>query len=97
MPPLVFLRIILPLVYVDNLIEAVIKAMVSDKSTGQVYNVVDPEQVDKKKYMDVFIRSLYPGAWVFYLPYNLFSAMVALQEQVVSILKRKPVLSAAYR
>ena len=83
----------LPLVYIDNLIQAIIAALIQDKSTGQVYNVIDQQQVSKKEYMDKFIRKLYPGAWCFYLPYSLLSAAVSLQETLFSVLKRKPVLT----
>ena len=86
-------KYILPLVYVDNVVDAVIKAMTLEKSTGQVYNVVDPERIDKKRFMDAFIRRLYPGAHVFYLPYNFLSILVAMQEQVFKMTRRKPVLS----
>ena len=83
----------LPLVYVDNLIQAIIAALIQDKSTGQVYNVVDSQQIGKIEYMDTFISKLYPGAWCFYLPYSLLSAAVSLQETLFSIIKRKPVLT----
>ena len=61
---------IMPLVYIDNFIEAVILAMTSDRSNGQVYNVVDTEQVDKRKYVNALIRALYPGSSCVYLPYR---------------------------
>ena len=86
-------KFVLPLVYVDNLVDAIIAAMRSDKSTGQIYNVVDAEQIDKKTYMDAFIRKLYPGAVCLYFPYRLFVGIVAMQEKVFTVLKRKPVLS----
>ena len=84
---------IMPLVYIDNLLKVIITAMVKDKSTGQVYNVVDPQQIGKKEYMDTFFRKLYPGAWCFYLPYSLFYAAVGLQEIIFRALRRNPVLT----
>ena len=84
---------ILPLVYVDNLVDAIIPAMTADKSTGQVYNVVDTEQIDKKTYMNTFIRKLHPGALHLYFPYKLFAAIVVLQERAFGLLKRQPVIS----
>ena len=84
---------ILPLVYVDNLIEAIIAAMVQDNSIGQVYNVVDPRLIGKKEYMDKFIRQLHPNAWVACVPYGLLSAAVGLQDWVFEKLKRKPFLT----
>ena len=84
---------VLPLVYVDNLVAAIIAAMTSDKSTGQIYNVVDTEQIDKKNYMDAFVSKLFPEAMCVYFPYKLFAAIVTLQEQMFGLLKRKPVIS----
>ena len=84
---------ILPLVYVDNLVQAIIAALVQEKSMGQTYNVVDPRRIGKKEYMVTFIRKLYPGAWRVYLPYGLLHAAVGLQEWVFGMLKRKPFLT----
>lgn len=84
---------ILPLVYVDNLVEAILVAMTQEQSAGEVYTVVDPQRIDKKRYIESFIRKLYPSALVFYLPYSLLAAAVALQEKLFAILKQKPLLT----
>jgi nucleoside-diphosphate-sugar epimerase len=84
---------VLPLVYVDNLVDAIILAMTADNSVGQTYNVVDDERIDKKAYMDGFIRKLYTGAVCLYFPYKLFAGIVAVQEKVFGLLKREPVIS----
>lgn len=86
-------RFVLPLVYVDNLVEAIRVAMLEDKSSGQIYTVVDPRQVDKKRYMDHFIRKLHPRASFLYVPYSLLSAAVSVQEKVFGLLKRRPVMT----
>jgi nucleoside-diphosphate-sugar epimerase len=85
---------IMPLVYIDNFIDAIVLAMTSVESSGKVYNVVDPEQVDKKRYINTFIRTLYPGSYCIYLPYRLLSAVVAMQEKLFGMLHRKPILSS---
>jgi len=84
---------ILPLVYIDNLVIAVIASLVQEKSIGQVYNVVDPQRVGKKEYMDTFIRKLYPGARCLYVPYDLLSAATGLQEILFKTIRRNPMLS----
>jgi nucleoside-diphosphate-sugar epimerase len=83
----------LPLVYVDNLIHAIIAAMTNEKSNGQVYNVIDSELVSKTRYMDGFIRKLYPDAWFLYIPYGILAALVGIQEMGCRVLGRKPVLT----
>jgi nucleoside-diphosphate-sugar epimerase len=85
---------VMPLVYVDNLVEAILVAMTQEQSAGEVYTVVDPQRIDKKRYMESFIRKLHPSALVFYLPYSLLAAAVALQEKVFGILKHKPILTS---
>lgn len=84
---------VLPLVYVDNLVEAILVAMTSDAGAGQIYNVVDPFAVPKKQYVDSLIRRLYRGAHVVYLPYNLLVKVVALQEKLFGLLGYRPLLS----
>jgi nucleoside-diphosphate-sugar epimerase len=68
--------------------------MTQEQSAGEVYTVVDPQRIDKKRYMESFIRKLHPSALVFYLPYSLLAAAVALQEKVFGILKHKPILTS---
>jgi len=84
---------VLPLVYVDNLTEAILVAMTQEQSTGQVYTVVDPQRVNKKRYMTELVCKLYPRAWVCYVPYGLLKGLVALQEKVFGLLHRKPILT----
>jgi len=83
----------LPLIYIDNLVQAIIASMLHNQSTGQVYNVIDSQQVDKKQYMDMFIRKLYPEARCLYVPYSILSAAVWFQEKIFRMLNKKPVLT----
>lgn len=84
---------VLPLVYLDNLVAAIISALTNQKSDGQIYNVVDPDRVDKKRYLDGVIRKLYPRSRSFYIPYSLLYLLVLAQERLLGVLKRQPVLS----
>jgi 2-alkyl-3-oxoalkanoate reductase len=86
-------RLVLPLVYIDNLVEAVIASITSQPHTMGIYNVIDPEAVDKKCYMDNFIRKLYPGSLCLYLPYGLLYSATWLQEKLSMVLRRRPVLT----
>ena len=87
-------RMVLPLVYIDNLVEAILIAMAEEKSTGQVYNVVDPQQVNKKQYMEEFICQLYPRSMCVYVPLNLLYAVVTAQEKMAGLLRMKPFLTS---
>jgi 2-alkyl-3-oxoalkanoate reductase len=87
-------KFILPLVYIDNLVEAIILTISSENSTGQTYNVVDPERVTKKEYVDLLLRKLYSRAMFLYIPYWLIYSLVYFQEILAAnILKRKPFLT----
>lgn len=85
---------VLPLIYIDNLVEAILVAMVDEKSSGQVYNVVDPQQVNKKQYMDALIRQLYPRALYVCVPIALLSAVVTVYEKMAGLLRVKPFLTS---
>lgn len=84
---------VLPLVYIDNLVEAVMLALTSGEAPGQVYNVVDPECVDKRRYMKQLVRQVDPAVKFFYLPYRLLYFAVAGQEVLFRCLGRAPFLT----
>jgi nucleoside-diphosphate-sugar epimerase len=84
---------ILPLVYIDNLVEAIFLAMSSSNSAGQIYNVVDYDRITKREYVDVLLRKLYPNAVFLYVPYVVLHAMVHLQEMLFTFMRRKAFLT----
>ncbi|MBL0732041.1 MAG: NAD(P)-dependent oxidoreductase [Desulfosarcina sp.] len=86
-------RFVLPLVYIDNLVDAIITAMEKKESGGKIYNVVDPDNITKKEYIKSLIKKLYPRSKCFYIPYSLLYSSVFLQEILSWILRRKPFLT----
>jgi nucleoside-diphosphate-sugar epimerase len=88
-------RFVLPLVYVDNMVEAILVAMSNQNqnSTSTIYNVVDPGKVTKKQYMEGLVKKLFPGARTVYVPFGLLKALVFLQEIVFKAVKRQRVLT----
>lgn len=83
----------LPLVYIDNLVAAIIASLANEKSNGQIYNVVDVDRVKKRRYMERLILQMYPGSRSFYIPYRLLYFLVMVQERLFTALHRKPVMS----
>jgi predicted dehydrogenase/nucleoside-diphosphate-sugar epimerase len=83
----------LPLVSIDNLVDAIITVMQKSEGNGKVYNVVDSDSPTKKQYVDSFLKKLYPAAKYIYLPYTLFYGIVYLQEIMIEMLKRSPFLT----
>ncbi len=86
-------RMVLPLVQVDNLVAAILAGLAVRPAVSGVYNVVDPERVDKRRYMREFICRLYPGARCLYLPYGLLYGVTLLQEKLCLLLRRRPFLT----
>lgn len=83
----------LPLVYVDNMVEAVLAAMSNPRSTGQIYNVIDPEKVSKKQYMEGLVQRLHPHARTVYFPLSPLKSLVFLQEKFCKAIRRQPALT----
>ena len=83
----------LPFVYVDNLVDAIIKAIQDDKANNQVFNVIDSERINKREYMNKLIKKLHPKAFIFYFPYKLLYFIIYAQEILCKVLKRPPFLT----
>jgi len=83
----------LPLVYVDNLADAIIRAIQSGKADHQIFNVVDSERIDKKEYMNKLIKALYPMSSALYFPYSLLHMVTGFQEMLCRAIKRGPFLT----
>lgn len=86
-------RIVLPLVYLDNLVSAVIQCINHPGAYNRVFNVVDPQKVDKKTYTCAVLKPLFPGAFFFRIPYWMLYATVGLQEMLCRVLGREPYLT----
>jgi nucleoside-diphosphate-sugar epimerase len=46
------------------------------KSRGQIYNVIDFDHIDKKKYINFFLKRLHPKANFYYVSYSLLYALL---------------------
>ena len=84
---------VLPLVYIDNVVEAITLAIENDSGNNQTYNVVDPYNISKENYMKSLVRRLYPRAWSTYIPLWLLYGAVLSQQLIFSLLRRKPFLT----
>jgi 2-alkyl-3-oxoalkanoate reductase len=84
---------VLPIVYLDNLVSAVIKCINHPGAYNKIFNVVDPQQVDKKTYTRAVLKPLFPGGFFFRIPYWALYATVGFQEMLCKILRRGPYLT----
>ncbi len=80
----------LPLVYIDNLVDAILEVIVNSHADNKVFNLVDTDSITKKIYVDKLIRKLYPKAYVVYLPYSCIYWLTWAQEKAFHALGRKP-------
>ena len=86
-------KFILPLVYIDNVADAVRVVLEEGKSTANVYNVVDAYQLTKKQYIEKLMKKIYPQAKFFNFPYPLLYMIVYFQEIFAKLLGRTPFLT----
>jgi len=86
-------KFVLPFVYIDNLVEAIVKGIENQGISGGIYNVVDPERITKREYMNKLVKRLYPGATCLYIPYTLLYSAVYFQEKMFSWAGKKPFLT----
>ncbi len=83
----------LPLVHVDNAVDAIVECIRNSAADNQVFNVVDHDPVTKKMYMERVVKPLYPEATVIYCPMSLLIALTWLQEKLIAILGKRPFLT----
>jgi len=86
-------RMVLPLVHVENAVDTIVECIRNRAANNQVFNVVDQDPVTKKTYMERVIKLLYPNAIVIYVPMSLLLAVTWLQEKLLAILGRPPLLT----
>jgi nucleoside-diphosphate-sugar epimerase len=83
----------LPLVHVDNAVDAIVECITNGAADNQVFNVVDCGPVTKRMYMERVVQALHPRAIVIYCPMSLLLALTWLQEKLVAILGKQSPLT----
>lgn len=84
---------VLPFVFVDNLVDAIILSMTKADAAGEIFNVVDPEPLTKRAFVDGAIRMISRDARVVYVPYTLLYCVTWVQERLFELMKRRPILT----
>jgi nucleoside-diphosphate-sugar epimerase len=85
--------LLLPLVYVDNVVDAIVLSLEKAEAVGQIFNVVDPDRLDKRAYMNRVVRRVDTKTWALYVPYSLLYVIVWLQERAFGLMKKPPILT----
>ncbi|MCK4820605.1 NAD(P)-dependent oxidoreductase, partial [bacterium] len=83
----------LPLVYIDNLIDAILLSMDKEDVKGEVFNVIDDKGITKKDYINDYVRRIFPKSWSIFLPYWFVYLAVFAQEILFGAIGKAPVLT----
>ncbi len=86
-------KFILPLAYVDNVVDAILQSIISGNADNQFLNLVDKELVTKEIYIKKIINEIYPKIRVIYLPYFLIHFLTWIQEKAFRVLRKTPFLT----
>lgn len=86
----------LPLTYVENTVDGIYRASISDKAIGQIYNIIDDGEVTARYYLDQFIKISGGHARIISLPYFLpYFATFAYEVSSMLGILRKGITSRA--
>ena len=86
----------LPLVHVDDVVDAVLLAAGSDAAVGKVFNIVDPRTVTQEQYLAACRRKLGDGLRLLHVPTWSFMLLATAVELLGAVLRR-PVPLTRYR
>jgi len=86
-------RFTLPLVFVDNLVDAIIACISHPAAYDNIFNVVDDDPIDKDTYTREVLIPLFPRTVFFRIPYWLLFGAVGFQERMCRIVGKKPYLT----
>lgn len=86
-------RFLLPLVFVEDVVDALLLAADADLEPGAVFHVVDPSPVTQREYVGWCLRSPHRPKAVYYVPRPLFWALALCVEGLGRLLKRPMPLS----
>jgi predicted dehydrogenase/nucleoside-diphosphate-sugar epimerase len=86
----------LPLTYVENTVDGIFKASISEKAIGQAYNLVDDGEITAKSYLEKYVKINSNQARIIHLPYILpYGASLAYEILAYLGFVRKGVTSRA--
>jgi nucleoside-diphosphate-sugar epimerase len=83
----------LPLIHVDDVVEAIVKATQSPYTDGRIYQVVGDEPLTRAELLSLHIRGRDPGASVIHLSLGLACALARVVEIGFSLLRRNAPLT----
>ena len=82
-------NILLPLIYIADVVDALLRAVDSDLKAGEVLHLVDPEQMTQREYIERLRRRL-PQITPHYLPQAVLSCVVPALQCVRAVARHLP-------
>jgi predicted dehydrogenase/nucleoside-diphosphate-sugar epimerase len=87
---------VLPLTYVENTVDGILKASIEEIAVGQAYNLIDDGEITAKQYLETFVRVTGSSARIISVPYVLpYSAIGAYELAAFFGVVKKGVTSRA--
>jgi nucleoside-diphosphate-sugar epimerase len=84
----------LPAVHVLNVASAVAVCIENNLANGEIFNVVDSENMTKGRYLNEFVRPRVKNLRVFYISLWPLKPIVSAQEFLFKVIRRKPLLTS---
>ncbi|MGH7380643.1 MAG: NAD-dependent epimerase/dehydratase family protein [Candidatus Methylomirabilales bacterium] len=86
---------LLPLAYVENVVDAICLAGVREEAVGQICNIVDDEQITGREYLNELIQRTGLKAFTLHVPFGFIYVAASLLELRANMLRTKnlPALS----
>ncbi|HPG40380.1 MAG TPA: NAD(P)-dependent oxidoreductase [bacterium] len=66
---------VLPLTYIYNTCEVMIRLLDNDKTNGKIYNIIDPKTITYKEYLQYYLRAVRLKSIVVPVPFSLLKLM----------------------
>ncbi|MDE2027688.1 MAG: NAD-dependent epimerase/dehydratase family protein, partial [Candidatus Omnitrophica bacterium] len=86
----------IPLVYVQSLVDAICLALVKDGIAGEVFTIVDDQNIDQNQYLQAVKESVVPSLKVSHVPLSFMSLIGACMTGLLGLLKRPSPIRSVY-
>jgi nucleoside-diphosphate-sugar epimerase/predicted dehydrogenase len=84
---------VLPLTYVENVADAICLAGTRAEAIGQIYNIVDDDNITQRAYLDELVRMVGLKARIVHVPFGCLYVTASLLEAQAVLSKTTPFLS----
>ena len=80
---------LLPLAYVENVVDAILLAGTQNEAVGQIYNIVDDDKITQREYLNELIQRTGLKALTLHVPLGLMYFTASLVEAQAALAKAK--------